>query len=179
MLAYAISDKTNLDFQNLEASIKRIASKASMLVYRDKNNPNYETDAKLFLQTAKKYPFTKILLHTDIELAHKLKADGVHLQSSQLNDISYAKEKGLFVIVSTHTLKDVLLAQHLGADMVTLSPIFHSPNKGEPIGIKELKEIISKVHIPVIALGGIVTAQQIQECSEAGAIGFASIRYFL
>lgn len=178
MLAYAISDKKNLDFQNLEASIKRIASKASILVYRDKNNPNYKTDAKLFLQTAKKYPFTKILLHTDIELAHKLKADGVHLQSSQLNDISYAKEKGLFVIVSTHTLKDVLLAQHLGADMVTLSPIFHSPNKGEPIGVDKLQYIISKVKIPVIALGGIVTAQQIQECSEAGAIGFASIRYF-
>lgn len=178
MLAYAISDKTNLDFQNLEASIKRIASKASMLVYRDKNNPNYKTDAKLFLQTAKKYPFTKILLHTNIELAHELKADGVHLQSSQLNDISYAKEKGLFVVASTHTLEDVLLAQHLGADMVTLSPIYDSPDKGEPIGIKELKEIISKVNIPVIALGGIITTQQIQECSEAGAIGFASIRYF-
>ncbi len=178
MLAYAISDKTNLDFQNLEASIKRIASKASMLVYRDKNNPNYKTDAKLFLQTAKKYPFEKILLHSDYDLAFRLKADGVHLASTQIDNIPLAKEKGLFVIVSTHTLNEALKAQKLGADMITLSPIYDSPNKGKPIGLDALKDITSTLNIPVIALGGILTGEQIQECDKAGAIGFASIRYF-
>ncbi|MDD5359664.1 MAG: thiamine phosphate synthase [Sulfurovaceae bacterium] len=178
MIAYAISDKTNLDFNNLEASLNRIASRASMIVYRDKNNHNYKENSKLFLKTAKKYPFKKILLHTDIDLAYELKADGIHLQSSQIKDISYAKSKNLFIVVSTHTLKEALMAENLGANMITLSPIYDSPNKGEAIGLVKLKEVVSRVHIPVIALGGIITAQQIQECSEAGAVGFASIRYF-
>ncbi len=179
MLAYAISDKTNLDFNNLEASIKKIASKASMIVYRDKNNPNYKENSKLFIQTAKKYPFQKILLHADINLSANLKADGIHLTSPQLKDIGYAKEKGLFVVASTHTLKESLLAQEMGADMITLSPIYHSPNKGEPIGLEKLKDVVSSLKIPVIALGGILTPEQIKECESAGAKGFASIRYFL
>ncbi|MDD5405894.1 MAG: thiamine phosphate synthase [Sulfurovaceae bacterium] len=178
MIAYAISDKTNLDFKNLEASFKKIASKASMVVYRDKNNLNYKSNAKLFLQSARKYSFKKILLHTDIDLANKLKADGVHLQSTQLRDIFYAKEKGLFVVASTHTIEEALLAQEMGADMITISPIFNSPDKGEPMGIDKLKEIILKINIPVIALGGIITDEQIKECICAGAAGFASIRYF-
>lgn len=178
MLAYAISDTTNLDFNDLEASIKRIASKASMIVYRDKNNPNHKENSKFFLQTAKKYPFKKILLHGDIDLSANLKADGVHLTSTQIQDIPLAKEKGLFVIASTHRLEEALLAQKMGADMITLSPIFHSPNKGKPIGIKKLKEVILQIKIPVIALGGILTNEQIKECEDAGAAGFASIRYF-
>jgi thiamine-phosphate pyrophosphorylase len=178
MLAYAISDTTNLDFKNLEASLKKIASKASMIVYRDKNNPDYAKNAKLFLQTAKKYPFEKILLHSNYDLAFSHGADGAHLTSTQINDIPLAKEKGLFVIVSTHTLYEALKAQSLGADMITLSPIYHSPNKGKSIGIEKLKEIVSQVKIPVIALGGILADLQIKECKDAGAAGFASIRYF-
>ncbi|KIM03788.1 MAG: hypothetical protein KN64_11210 [Sulfurovum sp. AS07-7] len=178
MLAYAISDTTNLDFHNLEASIQRIASKASMIVYRDKNNPNYKENSKLFLQTAKKYPFEKILLHSNIDLSAKLKADGVHLTSLQIECIPIAKEKGLFVVASTHALNEAIKAQKLGADMVTLSPIYDSPNKGKPIGLKKLKEVILNLKIPVIALGGILTEEQIQECQNAGAKWFASIRYF-
>jgi thiamine-phosphate pyrophosphorylase len=34
------------------------------------------------------------------------------------------------------------------------------------------------VKIPVIALGGILTQEQIASCEEVGASGFASIRYF-
>lgn len=179
MKSYAISDKTNLDFNNLEASIKRIASKASMILYRDKNDPNYKENSKLFLQTAKKYPFEKILLHSDYDLAFRLKADGVHLTSTQIDDIPLAKEKGLFVIVSTHTPNEASKAQRLGADMITLSPIYDSPNKGKPIGLDTLKDITSTLNIPVIALGGILTGEQIQECKNAGANWFASIRYFV
>lgn len=179
MLAYAISDTINLDFHNLEAFIQRMSSKASMIVYRDKNNPNYKENSKLFLQTAKKYSFKKILLHGDIDLSAKLKADGVHLTSLQIEDIPIAKEKGLFVIASTHALNEAIKAQKLGADMVTLSPIYDSPNKGKPIGLDVLQNVTSTLNIPVIALGGILTEEQIQECQNAGAKGFASIRYFI
>ncbi|MGW8169583.1 MAG: thiamine phosphate synthase [Sulfurovaceae bacterium] len=178
MIAYAISDPFTLDFNNLEESLKRFSSKASMILYRDKSNPNYNTNADIFLKEARKYPFDKILLHGDVELAVALGADGVHLRSDQFSLISRAKKNNLFIIVSTHSLQEAIIAQDLGADMITLSPVFNTPNKGEPIGLKTLKETCDRLKIPVIALGGIVRQKEIDECQKQGALGFASIRYF-
>ncbi|MDY0194989.1 MAG: thiamine phosphate synthase [Sulfurovaceae bacterium] len=179
MIAYAISDPFTLDFNNLEESLKRFSSKASMILYRDKSNPNYSINAKLFLQEARKYPFDKILLHGDVESATALKADGVHLRSDQFSLVPHAKDNNLFVIVSTHSLQEAKLAQNLGADMITISPIFSSPNKGEPIGLNILKEVCDDLSIPVIALGGITSQKEIDAVREQGAAGFASIRYFV
>ncbi len=178
MIAYAISDPFTLDFNNLEESLNRFSSKASMILYRDKSNPNYSTSAEIFLQEARKYPFDKILLHGDVELAIALGADGVQLRSDQFSLISHAKDNNLFVIISTHSLHEALLAQNLGADIITISPIFSTPDKGEPIGLEMLKEVCDNLKIPVIALGGIMSHEEIDACKKQGAIGFASIRYF-
>ena len=178
MIAYAITDPQTLNFQTLEDDIKRFAIKADMIVYRDKSNEYYTRDVKNFLIEARNHSFSKILLHTDYKLAHKLKVEGVHLKSTQFNDIEKSKALGLFVVISSHTLEDAIEAQLLGADMITLSPIFNSPNKGEPIGLKVLNHVVSLLSLPVIALGGIISEEQIDSCEKNGAKGFASIRYF-
>ena len=178
MISYAISDPSTLNFQNLKDDIKRFSMKADMIVYRDKSTNFYAQNAFKFLDVARNYRFTKILLHTDYRLAHKFGADGVHLKSTQLQDIVEAKALGLFVVISTHRLKEALEAQSLGADMVTFSPIFMTPNKGQPKGLKELNRVASAVTIPLIALGGIVTKEQMILCQQNGAEGFASIRWF-
>jgi len=178
MIAYAITDPTILGFTTLQSDLSRIATKANMILYRDKSTLDYPPKAQLFLQSARKFNFEKILLHGDIDLAFKLKADGVHLTSSQIDDIPNAKKKGLFTIVSTHNEEEAHKAQNLGADMITYSPIFHSPNKGKPIGVEAIRALCSKITIPIIALGGIVTNEQIEGVIAHGASGFASIRYF-
>jgi len=170
MIAYAIT--------NSWKSLDTIAQKAMMVVYRDKTTPHYSQNAKLFLNQAKKYPFDKVLLHQDYQLAHQLKADGIHLTSTQIEDIPKAKDLGLFVIVSTHTQDEALTAQSLGADMITYSPIFDTPDKGKPIGLGALKELQGIISLPIIALGSIITQEQIEACINSGASGFASIRYF-
>jgi thiamine-phosphate pyrophosphorylase len=63
--------------------------------------------------------------------------------------------------------------------MVTYSPIFTTPNKGIPKGCKELARIVQSVNIPVIALGGMISNQQINQIKSTKANGFASIRYFI
>ena len=178
MIVYAISDPSTLNFQTLKQDIEHFANSAEMIVYRDKSTKTYSDNAKLFLAEAKRYSFSKILLHTDYRLAHSLEADGVHLNSTQFNDITKAKALGLFVLISTHTLDEALNAQNLGADMLTYSPIFSTPNKGEPKGVKELQKLTSLLDIPIIALGGIIGQEQIDLCEKSGAEGFASIRYF-
>jgi thiamine-phosphate pyrophosphorylase len=179
MIAYAITDPSTLNFHTLEIDLKRFASKADMIVYRDKSTNNYALNAKQFIHQAKKYNFQKILLHTNYNLAHQLKADGVHLKSTQFEDIQKAKALGLWVVISTHTLEEALEAELLGADMISYSPIFATPNKGTPKGLKALGEVVSMLSIPVIALGGILTEEQVILCEENGAEGFASIRYFV
>ena len=178
MIAYAITDPSTLNFHTLERDIERFSKKADMIVYRDKFTKIYKSNAKEFIEETKKYNFSKVLLHTYYELAHELGANGVHLNSTQFSEIEKAKSLGLFVIISTHTKQEALKAQNLGADMVTYSPIFATPNKGEPKGVEELQKLTSLLDIPVIALGGIVGQEQIDLCEKSGAKGVASIRYF-
>jgi thiamine-phosphate pyrophosphorylase len=176
MIAYAITDPSRLHFKTLESDLNYFSTQADMIVYRDKISQNYEENAKRFLAAAK--GFEKVLLHGDVHLASRLKADGVHLTGREFNEIQNAKDLGLFVIISTHTLDEVVEAEKLGADMVTLSPIFHTPDKGSPLGLETLNNACTLVSIPVIALGGILQQDQIDACRDSGAKGFASIRYF-
>ena len=178
MIAYAITDPSTLNFNNLETDIEHFSKKADMIVYRDKATLNYASNAKLFIDETKKYIFSKVLLHTDHRLAYKLGADGVHLTSTQFDEIKSAKDLGLLVVISTHTLKEACDASRKGADMITLSPIFKSPNKREAKGLDFLLKVVNFIDTPIIALGGILRQEQIDDCRECGAKGFASIRYF-
>ena len=147
-------------------------------LYRDKSNPNYDIQAAHFVEVCKQFEDIKSFIHQKVALAKELGADGVHLTSTQFDEITKAKDLGLEVIVSTHSLEDVLQVQKLGADAITYSPIFASPNKGEPKGIENLKNLLKKVDVKVFALGGIITQEQIEKIAQTKAYGFASIRYF-
>ncbi|RUM72852.1 MAG: thiamine phosphate synthase [Sulfurovum sp.] len=179
MIAYAISDPCYLNPNDPHPYLGTIAPKADFFLYRDKGNFNYMYDAKKVVEAARSYPFKKILLHRDIWLVPTLGADGVHLSSEQIEEIAKAKSLGIYVIFSAHSIDDAQRAEALGADAVTLSPIYETPDKGEPIGTRGLGEVVTALHIPVIALGGIIDKEKIEACQNAGASGFASIRYFV
>jgi len=121
----------------------------------------------------------KRFLHSDIELAKELNADGIHLKSDQMIEIVKAKKYALYTVISTHTMDEALLAKKLGADAITYSPIFYTPHKGKPKGIEKLKALVEAVDIPVIALGGIVDKTHVDKLlCVPNLFGFASIRYF-
>jgi len=149
------------------------------VLFRDKSASCYAKVANAFMQNAKEFNF-KSMIHQDYILAKQLGAFGVHLNSKQAIAIKRAKELGLFVVISTHTKDDIKEAISEGADAVTFSPIFATPNKGKPKGVEALKEVVDEFgkEIKIIALGGIVTNKHIKEIELAKAWGFASIRYF-
>ncbi|MFT5662431.1 MAG: thiamine-phosphate pyrophosphorylase [Sulfurimonas sp.] len=148
-------------------------------LYRDKSNPNYEGQASHFVEVCKQSENIKSFIHQKVDLAKELNATGVHLTSLQFGEIIRAKAQGLEVIISTHTYAEVLQAQKLGADAVTYSPVFTSPNKGKPKGLEDLKELITKCNIKVFALGGIIKQEQLRLFKDIEIYGFASIRYFV
>lgn len=157
---------------------KLLKHKPNFVLYRDKSNINYKTHAEKFLNICREFKDIKVFLHQDVQIAVKLKADGIHLTSLAFDDIKKAKELGLEVVTSTHSKEEVLKVQELGANYVTYSPIFTTPNKGQPKGIQNLKEILKVCKIKLFALGGIVDEEQIKEVAKTNVYGFASIRYF-
>jgi thiamine-phosphate pyrophosphorylase len=148
-------------------------------LFRDKESPFYYQLAPVFIDICRENKVPNVFVHGDALFAYQIGADGVHLTSHQFNEIGHAKSRGLYVVVSTHTHMEALMAQGLGADAVTYSPIFASPDKGEPKGLEDLKLIVDKISIPIFALGGIVSQEQIDAVEAVGAYGFASIRYFV
>ena len=177
MISYAITDPSF--FSTVEEKQYYLNGiEADYVLFRDKVSKDYKEQANSFLNITKNKDF-KCLLHSDYKLAYDLKADGIHLTSKQFNEIPKAKELGLWTVISTHSLNEIEQAQKLGANAVTFSPIFTTPNKGVPKGIEELKKAIASYEIDIIALGGIVTQEHINLIKKTDAFGFASIRYFL
>jgi len=42
-------------------------------------------------------------------------------------------------------------------DFITYSPIFKTPHKGQAKGIEDLKKMVLRYNVKIIALGGIIT----------------------
>ena len=184
MMKYLITDPkyyTN-DEKKFEEILINVLNKQQIDIacFRDKESSNFKDLAKIFIKICKEKNIKKILLNGDYLLAHKLNASGVHLTSTQFDEIKKAKDLGLYVIISCHTFEDIQKAINNQANAITYSPIFKTPNKGLPKGIEALKEVVDKYpNINIIALGGIINNEQIKEMSKTKAYGIASIRYFV
>jgi thiamine-phosphate pyrophosphorylase len=160
-------------------SLQAIGDKAAdFIAFRNKTTKSIKEDAKAFLDNLPKEHKVKTFLSEHYLLAKELGFYGVHLTSSQYFFIPEAKRRGLKVIISCHTEAEIEEAIRKKVDFITYSPIFASPDKGAPKGIEDLQQTVLRYNIPIIALGGIITKEQIEAVKEAGAVGFASIRYF-
>lgn len=122
---------------------------------------------------------TKILVNDRADVAFAANADGVHLTSNSLSAKTIREHfsSELIVGVSAHSLAEVESAEQQGANFATFSPIFYSPNKGEPKGLDELRKVCEKMqNFPIIALGGIDETNY-KTVLETSAAGFAAIRF--
>ncbi|PLY04370.1 MAG: thiamine phosphate synthase [Arcobacter sp.] len=184
MISYLITDPkyyTN-DIEIFEKKlIKNLKSKkVNIACFRDKTSKNFKKLAKIFVKICKEYNVEKILINENYKLAKKLYATGVHLTSKQFDKIQKARDLDLYVIISCHNYKDIEIAQESHVNAITYSPIFHSPDKGEPKGMAKLRECIRVYEdLDIIALGGIINKEHIEQISRTRACGFASIRYFV
>ena len=162
--------------EKLEVQIQK--HQPDFVLFRDKETVDYHSLATAFMAVLNQHPSIKAFLHEDFKLAKELNARGIHLSGESFSKIREAKKQNLEVIVSTHTYDEVLNVEKLGVDYVTYSPIFDTPNKGEPKGVRDLTELLALTKIKIFALGGIVSDEQINLIEKTEAYGFASIRYF-
>ncbi len=184
LISYLITDplyytnNTKLFEKKLKESLSK--KRVDIACFRDKKSKNFEDLAKIFVRVCKEFNIKKILINSDYEVANNLNANGVHLTSTQFDKIKKAQELKLFVIISCHNNEDIEKAKKLKVDAISYSPIFKTPNKGEEKGIEKLIQTLkSHEDLDIIALGGIIKQEQVEEISKTKACGFASIRYFI
>lgn len=77
--------------------------------------------------------------------------------------------------VSCHGADDLQRAEGARADFAVLSPLFGVPAKGPPLGPEAFALLVSGTELPIVALGGIETAN-VGEARVVGAAGVAVIR---
>jgi len=77
---------------------------------------------------------------------------------------------------SCHDVAELADAAAQGVDYVTVSPVFPTvskPGYGPPLGLAGLARLCSATRLPVYALGGVSSAEQVADCRAAGAAGVA------
>ncbi len=120
------------------------------------------------------------IINDRVDVMLALDADGVHLGQEDL-PIDIARKmiggKDKLIGCSTHNLEQAVRAEREGADYIGFGPIFETPTKPtyRPVGLELIPEIIKKVSIPVVFIGGIDRSNVI-EVIERGAKCVAVVR---
>ncbi len=122
----------------------------------------------------------RLLINDRIDIALAARADGVHLPAASFSVSDTRKLLGNEVIVgvSTHSFAQAERAQEDGADYVIFGPIFDTPAKrrfGPPRGLDELRQLVDRLAIPIVAIGGI-DSDNAAEVRAMGVSGIAAIR---
>ncbi len=113
------------------------------------------------------------------DIARLVGADGLHVGQDDLPVGEARRVAGPRAVigVSTHTLEQALGAERDGADYIGFGPVFATASKAgalPPVGVGALREVASRVAVPVIAIGG-VREENLAGVLKAGARGAAVI----
>ena len=138
---------------------------------KDLSEAEYEKLAVEVLSICRKYN-TKCILHNFYDTAIKLGCDSIHLPLNLLKENKEIVNKFDIIGVSTHSVKEAVEAEELGASYITAGHIFETDCKKGlmPRGVEYLKEVCKAVDIPVYAIGGI-NADNISGIKETGLAG--------
>ena len=125
---------------------------------------------------------SRILVNTRVDVALAAGAAGAHLPAGSPPPKTWRPltPPGFLIGVSCHTVDEVRTAENDGADYAVFGPVFAPRSKASPLaprGLEELAHAARAVRIPVLALGG-VTAANLQDCLDKGAVGVAAISLF-
>lgn len=119
----------------------------------------------------------RLVLNTAPALASQLGADGLHVTAQCLLGLSHRPvPDDLMFSASCHTLEELRHAEMLGADYVLLSPVQKTSSHPDQaaLGWQAFQSLVSRVSVPVFALGGL-GGDDIALARTHGAAGIAAI----
>ena len=165
---------------NVELAGSLLEGGARILQLRMKDRPAAEVAevARSILRLKPRYDFI-FVINDHLDLARELDADGYHGGKDDPPIDAARKILGPDKLIgcSSHSVEEAVEAETAGADYIAFGAIYRSPSKGHnhPVqGIKRLKEVVSRLAVPVVAIGGI-GRDNIKEVLSTGVVSVAMI----
>lgn len=181
MLLYAVTDQMWLkEGETLGDVVESVLENgATFLQIREKDLAAdvFEAEAERLktLCTQRGVPF---VVNDSVEIALQCDADGVHVGQSDIKgrDIRAMIGPDKILGISAGTVEEAIAAENAGADYIGVGAIFSTSTKknARSMTMERLKEIVSSVSIPVVAIGGISTENILQLCG-SGVDGVAVV----
>ena len=181
MLLYAVTDQMWLkEGETLPCVVEEVLKNgATFLQIREKDlAPDaFEAEAEK-LKTLCAHHAVPFVVNDSVEIALQCDADGVHVGQSDIKgrDIRSIIGPDKILGISAGTVEEAIAAENAGADYIGVGAIFGTSTKknARSMTMERLKEIVSSVSIPVVAIGGISTENILQLCG-SGVDGVAVV----
>jgi thiamine-phosphate pyrophosphorylase len=174
MIRYYVTDRHQADV--FACAARAVSDGVDMIQVREKDLPARELlDLVSRIRDLAAGTKTRVLVNDRVDIAMAAGIDGVHLPS---NGVPADRVRPLVKLlgVSTHSREEAIEAERARADFIVFGPVFDSPGKSG-VGLAPLSEVASSVRIPVLAIGGITSANT-SDVLRSGAAGIAGIRLF-
>lgn len=155
----------------------RLAQGLRLIQVREKDMPRSELERFAAAVIASARPHgARVLINSDIELAVRLGADGVHLAAGQLPQLEERPALD-WCAASCHNAEELARAVQFGVDFAVLGPVQPTPSHpgSIPLGWERLAALVRGASLPVFALGGMVP-DDLQIAWRCGAHGIAMVR---
>ena len=181
MLLYAVTDQMWLKEDEKLADVVEsvLQNGATFLQIREKDlaQDAFEAEAER-LKTLCAQHAVPFVVNDSVEIALQCDADGVHVGQSDIKgrDIRAIIGPDKILGISAGTVEEAVAAEKAGADYIGVGAIFGTSTKknARSMTMERLKEIVSSVSIPVVAIGGI-SAENILQLSGSGVDGVAVV----
>jgi len=181
MLLYAVTDQMWLkEGETLGDVVESVLQNgATFLQIREKDlaQDAFEAEAER-LKTLCAQHGVPFVVNDSVEIALQCDADGVHVGQSDIKgrDIRAIIGPDKILGISAGTVEEAVAAEKAGADYIGVGAIFTTSTKknARSMTMEKLKEIVSSVSIPVVAIGGI-SAENILQLRGSGVDGVAVV----
>jgi thiamine-phosphate pyrophosphorylase len=164
------SDNPVTDRPVLDTVIDALNGGASIVQYREKSflNPDKRPTAAKIKALQSFYDFT-FIINDDPVLAREVDADGVHLGQKDLSKFSYLQVRALLgsqkiIGISASTMEQAENALKMGADYISLGPVYKTSTKLDgdaPCGLDLIEKVRKRMDsgqlrkTPIVTIGGI------------------------
>jgi thiamine-phosphate pyrophosphorylase len=161
LLLYAVTDRAWIGKQTLLEQIEdALKGGATILQLREKylDEAAFVEEAVQIRDLCRKYN-VPLIINDNVDVALKSGADGVHagIEDTPVAEIRRRVPSDFIIGATCKTVEQAKLAEAAGADYMGVGAVFPSPTKANALRItnEQLREIVSSVSIPAVAIGGI------------------------
>jgi hydroxymethylpyrimidine kinase / phosphomethylpyrimidine kinase / thiamine-phosphate diphosphorylase len=180
---YAIVDSA----ERVRACAEAGAGLIQLRIKARRDDPSLVPEIRAALDAARSHGRTPLVINDHWRLALSLQAPALHLgqedwlalRPTERTTIATAQARGLQLGMSSHSLWELCRARGAGADLIACGPVWPTLTKDMPWhaqGLDNLAWWVRMAGRPVIAIGGILAPEQLEQCAATGAATVCVVR---